>query len=383
MNDFTYQNPTRIHFGKTALSHLPGELARFGKQVVLVYGTGSVKRSGLYDRVVRELEAAGKVVTEVAGVPSNPTYSKVLEGCEAVRRAKADLILAVGGGSVVDCSKMISASAYLTDDPWEHYLEKGLPLCEKTVPIGVILTMAGTGSEMNAGGVITNEEKHLKLGCNFLYPTFSLLDPTLTLTVPRGQMLSGAFDVICHLHEQYFSDEGDQITDDLIEGLLRGMIRETRKAALDPTDYDIRANLMWGATMGLNESLGLGKTQDWAVHAIEHQVGAYTHCPHGQGLAAISPAYYRFLLPWAQKKLARWAQNVWQIDPTGRDEETMARLGIDAMESFLHEVGLPTTLRELGATEEMLPKIAESTLLRGGYHLLTADEILEILKNCY
>ena len=385
MNDFTYQNPTRIHFGKTALSHLPSELARFGRQVVLVYGTGSVKRSGLYDRVVRELETAGKEVTEVAGVPSNPTYAKVLEGCEAVRRAKADLILAVGGGSVVDCSKMISASAYLEDDPWEHYIEKGLPLCEKTVPIGVILTMAGTGSEMNAGAVITNHKAKLKIGHVFadekIMPRFSILNPNYTMTLPKYQMCAGIYDIFNHICEQYFSGEDDNTSDYISEGLMRSVIHSSLIANENPQDYEARSNIMWSATWALNTLVSKGKSTDWMVHMLGQAVGGYTNATHGMTLAAVSLPYYRFIMPYGLSKFKRFAENVWNVSPENKTDEQIASEGLSAMENWMKKLGLVMHIGEFGVTDSDAEKIADLVLpMNGGYKALNRDEIVKVLK---
>lgn len=386
-NDFTFHNPTRIHFGRTALDKLRGELDSFGPGVLLVYGRGSVKKSGLYDSIVGILKDAGKVVTELQGIKSNPTYAQVLEGARLVRENGVDLILAVGGGSCIDCAKAISVSAYCEGDPWERYWIRYEPVSGRVVPVASVLTMAGTASEMNGGSVITNEEKMLKQGRVFpslVNPKFSILNPEYTFSVPKLQMTSGIFDTFSHLMEQYFSGDDDNTTDYVIEGVMRSLIVSARAALADPLDYEARSNIMWCATLGLNTVTGAGKAQDWEVHMIEHQVGAYTDCPHGAGLAVVSIPYYRYICRFGIEKFVRFARNVWDVHTDGLDDNSAALAGISCLESFIKELGLPLTLRELGASEEMLPLIANSTvLLPAGYHTMTAGEVLSVLRACY
>lgn len=384
--DFTYHNPTKIYFGRNALDNLSGELANYGETVLLVYGKASIKKIGLYDKVLQILKDCGKRVVELAGIKSNPTYNQLLEGARLVRENNADLILAVGGGSVIDCAKGISVSAYCEGDPWQRYWVDGEAVSNKIVPVASILTMAGTGSEMNGGSVITNEEKLLKNGRVFgteVYPKFSILNPEYTFSVPKYQMASGVFDIMSHLMEQYFSGDDENTTDFVIEGLLASLISATEKALKNPTDYEARSNIMWCATLALNTISGLSKTQDWEVHMIEHQVGAYTDCAHGVGLAIVSIPYYKYICKYGLDKFVRFAKRVWGIDTAGMTKEAAALAGIDRLADFIGTLGIPTTLREVGATEEMLPLIAKSTIPGGGYKQLGADEILEILKQCY
>ncbi|WP_319524875.1 iron-containing alcohol dehydrogenase [uncultured Desulfosarcina sp.] len=385
--DFTYYNPTAIHFGKESLSNLKGELEQYGETVLLVYGKTAIKKSGLYDQVIDILKKAGKKVVELPGVMPNPTYSKMLEGCERVRENDVNLILAVGGGSVIDCAKGISVSAYCDEDPFTKYWLQFQPVTNKTVPVASILTMVGTGSEMNGGSVITNEETKIKAGRVFpadVYPRFSILNPEYTYTVPQYQMVSGVFDTMSHLMEQYFTGDDCNTTDYLIEALLRSSIDNARAALKDPEDYEARSNIMWNATLALNTMTGLSKAQDWQVHMIEHQLGAYTDCAHGMGLAAVSLPYYRHIYPHGVDKFARFATEVWGISAEGKSKEALAKEGIDALEAFCKECGIVTSLKALGATEEMLPKIAESIfILEGGYKKLATEEILEILKACF
>lgn len=384
--DFCYYNPTKIYFGKEALGNLSSELSNYGKNILLIYGKNSVKKSGLYDEVIKILKAADKNVTELSGIKSNPSYSQLLKGASLVKENDVDLILAVGGGSVIDCAKGISVSAYCEGDPWQKYWVNFEPVTNKIVPVASILTMAGTGSEMNGGSVITNEEKMLKNGRVFpanVNPKFSILNPEYTFTVPKYQIASGIFDTMSHLMEQYFSGNDDNTTDYILEGVMRSLIVSAKTAMKNTTDYEARSNIMWCATIGLNTITGLSKMQDWEVHMIEHQIGAYTDCAHGAGLAAVSVPYYKYIMNDGIDKFVRFAKNVWDIDINGMTKEQAALKGLEKLDEFISLLELPKTLKELGASEEMLPKIANSTVLGGGYKQMTADDILNILKECY
>ena len=385
--DFTYQNPTRIHFGKNAINKLANELREYGNNILLVYGKASIKKIGLYDQVMNILQAEGKTVVELAGINANPRYTQLLEGARLVREHNIDLILAVGGGSVIDCAKGIACAAYAEGDVWQRYYVNQEPVTNRVIPVGSILTMAGTGSEMNSGSVITNEAENLKIGRVYplalVTPRFSILNPEYTYSVPKYQMISGIFDIFSHLMEQYFSGDDDCTSDYLIEGLMLSLISASRKAIVNQEDYEARSNIMWCATMGLNKILGLSKTQDWEVHMIEHQLGAYTDCAHGIGLAIISPAYYRYIYRDGLHRFVRYAKHIWGVEDHGQGDEAIALEGINRLEAFIAELGIPATLREVGATEEMLPLIANSTALGGGYKQLNAEDILAILKACY
>lgn len=384
--DFTYYNPTRIHFGKNSLNNLKGELENFGETVLLMYGKNSIKKNGLYDEIIKILNESGKKVVELPGVMSNPTYDKVLEGGKLVRDNNVELILAVGGGSVIDCAKAISVSAYCEGDAFSRYWVNFEEVNNKIVPVGSVLTMVGTGSEMNGGSVITNEELKIKTGRVYspeVYPKFSILNPEYTFTVPEYQMVSGIFDIMSHLMEQYFSGEDNNTTDYVIEGLLRSVIDNARVAIKNPKDYEARSNLMWSATLALNTISGLSKEQDWEVHMIEHQLGAYTDCAHGMGLAAISIPYYRYIYSYGLDKFVRFAKEVWHVSEGGKTKEEVAQEGLASLEAFIKECGMVTSIKELGATKEMLPLIAKSTVLGGGYKKLSAEDILTILENCY
>ncbi|MDR1774568.1 MAG: iron-containing alcohol dehydrogenase [Clostridioides sp.] len=430
--DFRYHNPTKIYFGKNSLKYLSRELENYGENILLAYGKNSIKKIGLYDELISILKKSGKNVIELSGIMPNPTYKKVLEGAELVKQQNVDLILAVGGGSVIDCAKAISVSAYCEDDPWEKYWTRFERLNNKVVPVASILTMVGTGSEMNGGSVITNEDKKIKMGRVFqseVYPKFSILNPEYTYSVSKYQMISGIFDIMSHLMEQYFSGDDNNTTDYIIEGVLKSVIHSAKIAIENPLDYESRSNIMWSATIGLNTITGLSKQQDWQVHSIEHQLGAYTDCAHGMGLAAISVPYYRYIYKYGLDKFVRFAKEVWNVSEFEderinlseykklnssneasfilsenkksnlsnkenlnlsnnetkiiKSKEQIALEGIDELAKFIKSCGMITKISELGATEEMLPLIAESTSVGGGYKDLTCEEVLQILKECY
>ncbi len=386
LHDFTYYNPTKIYFGKDAMQNLSVELESYGKNILLLYGKNSIKKIGLYDEVVKTLKACDKNITELPGIKPNPAYSQVLEGAKLVRENKIDLILAVGGGSVIDCAKAISVSAYAKGDPWQRYWIDFEEVDNEIVPVGTILTMTGTASEMNGGSVITNEEVTIKTGRVYgpeVYPKFSILNPEFTYSVPQKQMVSGVFDVMSHLMEQYFSGDDDNTTDYVIEAVMKSLINSSRIAVKNPEDYEARGNIMWCATLGLNTVTGLSKTQDWEVHNIEHQLGAYTDCPHGLGLAVISMPYYRYIYKDGIDKFVRFAENVWNVNTDGKTKDEIALEGIACLENFAKELGIPLSLRELGATEDMLPKIAETSYEGGGYKYMTHADILNVLKECF
>lgn len=383
--NFTYCNPTKLYFGKGAVKYLNEELPKYGKNVVLIYGGGSIKRNGIYDEVKKILAENGKTVSEIAGVMPNPTLEKLYEGIEIARAAEADLLLAVGGGSVCDYSKALSASVYCEEDPWEKYYVKfEEPSC-KTLPVGCVLTMAGTGSEMNAGAVITNRKSMQKIGHVFadesLMPRFSVLDPSYTLTLPHYQMAAGIYDVFNHICEQYFSGTDDNTSDYIAEGLMRSLLHSSRIANRDMKNYEARSNIMWTATWALNTLISRGKTTDWMVHMIGQAVGAYTNATHGMTLAAVSLAYYRHIMPYGPEKFKRFAVNVWGIDAAGKTNEEVAEAGLSAMEEWMKELGLAMNITELGADESMIEGIADSTLIMtGGYKTLTRADVIEILK---
>lgn len=384
LGNFSYCNPTRLHFGRDALDRLNEELPRFGSRVQLVYGGGSIKRTGLYDQIVSILESNGKEVFEDAGVMPNPTVEKLYEGSRTARENEVDLILAVGGGSVCDYAKAVSVSAYCNEDPWEkYYLRFEEPDCA-IVPVGCVLTMAGTGSEMNGGAVITNPETKQKIGHVFgteVFPKFSILNPELTYTVPHYQMVAGIFDVMSHIMEQYFSGTDDNTSDYIMEGLMRSLVHSSRIAAENPEDYEARSNIMWSATWALNTFVAMGKSTDWMVHMIGQAVGGFTDATHGMTLSAVSIPYYRHIMPYGLPKFVRFAQAVWEVDSSGKTDEETAQAGLAAMEAWMREMGLAMSVSELGVTEGMLAGIADATLaMDGGYHAPDHDEIVAILR---
>lgn len=384
LGNFSYCNPTKLYFGKDALEGLNTELPKYGKNVLLVYGGGSIKKNGIYDKVVSALKANGKEVFEDAGVMPNPTADKLREGVARARDAKADLILAVGGGSVCDYAKAVSVSVRCDEDPWDKYYDRFEDVSCEIVPVGCVLTMVGTGSEMNGGSVITNTEKKLKIGHVFgeaVYPRFSILNPEFTFTVPHYQMISGIYDIMSHILEQYFSGVDDNTSDYISEGLLRSLIHAAEIAAADPTDYEARSNIMWTATWALNTLIAKGKSTDWMVHMLGQAVGAYTNATHGMTLSAVSMPYYRYIMPYGTAKFARYAVNVWGVDPNGKTEREVAEEGLCRMESWMKKLGLVMNLTDLGVTPDMIDGIASATfVMDGGYKVLTSDEIKEILK---
>ena len=384
LGNFSYCNPTKLYFGKDALEGLNTELPKYGKNVLLVYGGGSVKKNGIYDKVVELLKANGKEIFEDAGVMPNPTADKLREGVARARDAKADLILAVGGGSVCDYAKAVSVSVRCDEDPWDKYYDRFEDVSCEIVPVGCVLTMVGTGSEMNGGSVITNTEKKLKIGHVFgeaVYPRFSILNPEFTFTVPHYQMISGIYDIMSHILEQYFSGVDDNTSDYISEGLLRSLIHAAEIAAVNPTDYEARSNIMWTATWALNTLIAKGKSTDWMVHMLGQAVGAYTNATHGMTLSAVSMPYYRHILPYGTAKFARYAVNVWGVDQSGKTEREVAEEGLCHMEAWMKKLGLVMNLTDLGVTPDMIDGIASATfVMNGGYKVLTSDEIKEILK---
>ena len=384
LGNFSYKNATKLYFGDDSLKYLNDELPKYGKNVQLIYGGGSVKRNGVYDAVMQILKANGKTVVEDAGVMPNPTAEKLREGVKIARENNVDLLLAVGGGSCCDYAKAVSVSVHCDDDPWEkYYIRFEEPDCE-IVPVGCILTMAGTGSEMNAGAVITNHEQKLKIGHVFgeeVMPKFSILNPTFTLSLPKRQMVAGIYDIFNHICEQYFSGEDDNTSDYIAEALMKSVIHSSLIAVEDPQDYEARSNIMWSATWALNTLISRGKTTDWMVHMLGQAVGAITDATHGMTLAAVSLPYYRFIMPYGVKKFARFAVEVWGVDPTGKTDTQTAEEGLAAMEAWMKKIGTAMDLSELGVTEDMIEAIADATIiLDGGYKVLTRDDVVSVLK---
>lgn len=380
MNDFIYQYPVKQYFGKgCAEDAIKTELKNVGDNVLLAYGGGSLKRTGLYDKLRRWLEEAGKNVTDFDGIMPNPTYAKVQEGAQLVRENNIDFILAVGGGSVIDCCKIVSAQAKLDEDIWDMwYVGHRLPT--EFIPMGAVVTASGTGAEQNNGAVITHEEKKLKQPLFGAFHSFAVLDSDLTRTVPKKQVISGAFDTLSHCMETYMGKpQATNLSDEINEAVMRNVITNLRRLIRNPDNDFARGELVWDSAMAENGMLKLGKQTDFQCHMIEHAVGAYTDCNHGQGLAVIHPALYRRLLDAGKEKLARMAETVWGVKGTTIEETAMR--GIETLEAFIREIGLPTHWSEMGITDENMLRAAADTcfITPGCCRQLTRDEIFELL----
>lgn len=384
--NFSYSNPTKLYFGDNALDFLNTELPKYGKRIMLSYGGGSIKKNGIYDEVIKILKANNKEIFEDPGVMPNPTSEKLLEGCKIARENNVDFILAVGGGSVCDYAKGVSVAAWYDGDPWEkYYLKMEEPKAgDKIIPVGSVLTMVGTGSEMNGGSVITNHAQKLKIGHVFgeeVFPKFAILNPKYTYTLPQRQMVAGIFDIMSHIMEQYFSGDDDNTSDYLAEGLMKSLIHSSRIAVKVPQNYEARSNIMWTATWALNTLIGKGKTQDWMVHMIGQSIGAFTDATHGMTLSGVSLPYYRFIMKDGLPKFVRFAKNVWDVQAEGKSDEQIAEAGLAAMEDWMKEIDVCLHIAELGVTPEMFDGIAKgSFILDGGYRKLTHEEIVQILK---
>ena len=383
MQSFAYSYPTKVYFGQGAARQaLEAELSHYGPNVLLAYGGGSVKRTGVYDALVAQLKAAGKTVTDFGGIMSNPTYAKVQEGAKLAREHNIDLILAVGGGSVIDCCKIVAAQAKTDEDVWEMEFTRHCYPAE-VIPMGAVVTASGTGAEMNGGAVITNEDKKLKAGMAAAAPRFAALDPAYTLTLPMPQVLSGAFDTLSHAMETYFGQsDGDNASDDVALAVMRNTVVNMRRVLKDKEDLEARSNLMWDSAMAENGILKVGRKTDFQAHQMEHQLGAYTDCNHGQGLAVIHPAYYRHIVKDAPEKFARLGQVVFGLPADARPEAA-----VDALAAFIAECGLPTKLGQLRSTvtidKDLLRKVADScNLIPTNPRTLTHDEVYDILCEC-
>ena len=385
LGNFKYHNPTKLYFGNQSLQFLNQELPEYGHNVVLIYGGGSIKKNGIYQAVMDILTKNNKNVVEISGVMPNPTLKKLYEGIDIARQHQADLLLAVGGGSVCDYAKAVAVSVHCDEDPWDKYFIRfEEPDCQ-LVPVGCVLTMAGTGSEMNAGSVITNSDTKQKIGHVFaseeVMPKFSILNPHYTMTVPEYQMKAGIYDIFNHICEQYFSGDDDTTSDYISEGLMRSVIHSSRIAIKNPQDYEARSNIMWTATWALNTLVACGKSSDWMVHMLGQAVGGYTNATHGMTLAAVSLPYYRHILPYGLPKFKRFAENVWGVQAAGKTDEQVAQEGLACMEAWMKEIGVAMSIRELGADETMLDELADATMiLDGGYKKLGRQEIVEIFR---
>ena len=385
MNTFTYEYLVKVYFGEgAAKEHLKAELSKVGRTVLLAYGGGSIKKNGVYDEVTGLLQEAGKEIVEFTGIMSNPTYHKVQEGAKLAKDNKVDFILAVGGGSVIDCCKIVSAQAKTEVDIWEmEYTDRKRP--KKFIPMGGIVTAFGTGAEENCGAVITNEEKKLKSPLWGAYYDFVILDSAYTMSMPLKQVISGAFDSLSHSMETYMGAPREvNYSDEINEATQRSIIRNIRATLANPQDKQVRSELIWAAAMAENGMLMIGKTTDFQCHMLEHQLGAYTDCNHGQGLAVLHPALYRHMLPEAAPQFARMATEVWGIAAEGKKEMELAEAFIKALADFIKEIGMPSTLQEMGIGEDTdFKAIADTTMLMGGcVKKFTPDELLAVLKEC-
>ena len=384
LGDFCYCNATKLYFGENSLDYLNDELSKYGKNVQLIYGGGSIKKNGIYDAVVEILKNNGKNIVEDGGVMPNPTVEKLYEGVKIARDNNVDLLLAVGGGSCCDYAKAVSVSINCDDDPWQKYYVRGEePTC-KIVPVGCVLTMVGTGSEMNGGSVISNHKENLKIGHVFgedVMPKFSILNPKFTYSLPKRQMIAGIYDIFSHICEQYFSGTDDNTSDYIAEGLMKSLIHSSLIAIENPEDYEARSNIMWTATWALNTLIAKGKTTDWMVHMLGHAVSAYSDATHGMTLAAVSLPYYRHIMPYGLAKFVRFAKEVWGVNAEGKSDEEIANEGLSALENWMKKLGLTLKISELGATGDMIEGIADATfILNGGYKVLTRDEVVKILR---
>lgn len=386
MKDFIYSYPTKVYFGeKAAAKALPVELAKVGKTVMLAYGGGSVKKSGVYDEICGYLRDAGKEIIDFSGIMPNPTYRKVQEGAALAREKKVDFILAVGGGSVIDCCKIVAAQAVTDRDIWEmEFQSHEYPTA--FLPMGAVVTASGTGAEMNNGAVITNEETNEKAGVLGAHAGFAVLDVAYTMSLPAKQVLSGAFDTLSHSMETYLGSPRDiTLSDEIAEAVMRNVIRNIRLLLEDINDREARTELMWASAMAENGILKIGKVTDFQAHQIEHQLGAYTDCNHGQGLAVIHPVLYRHMYRDGVKQFARMAEKVWDIPAAGKSQEELAEAGIQALADFVKEMGLPSTFTEMGITDKsVLKKVADTcNLTVGCCRKLSREEVLEILEECW
>lgn len=386
LGNFTYYNPTKLYFGDEAVKNLTKALKPYGSKVLLVYGGGSIKKNGIYDDVMAALREAGKNVVELPGVMPNPTVKKLEEGVALARENDIEFILAVGGGSTIDYAKGLSVAAGYDGDAWQRFwVEQATPAPDaKIIPVGAVLTMAGTGSEMNGGSVITNTETKLKIGKVFdsrVMPKFAILNPKYTFSLPYRQMVAGIYDIMSHILEQYMSGSDDNTSDYIAEGLMRSLIVASRVAVKDPENYEARSNIMWTATWALNTLIKCGKSQDWMVHMLGQAVGAHTDATHGMTLSGVSSAYYRHILDNAEHRFARFAVNVWDIDHAGKTQRQLAVEGIEALEGWIKEIGAATDISSLGVTEDMLEDIARSVfVMEGGYKVLSHEDILDVLR---
>ncbi len=383
LGNFVYENPTKLYFGDESLAYLEGELKNYGSRILFIYGGGSIKKNGIYDKIMGILNKTKKEVFFDPNVMPNPTKEKLYEGIKIAKENKIDFILAVGGGSVVDYAKAVSVSINTNEDPWKKYFLNMEEVTCDIVPVGVVLTMVGTGSEMNGGSVITDKETGLKIGRVFgsdVFPKFSILNPKFTYTIPMYQMVAGIYDTMNHIMEQYFSGSDDSTSDYIMEGLMREIIVDSKIAIKDPQNYEARSNIMWTATWALNTLVGLGKPQDWMIHMIGQSIGGVTNATHGMTLSAITYPYYSYILPYGLKQFKKFAINVFNVNTANKSDLEIAREGLLALKNWMMEIGLVLNLKDLGVTSSMFESIIDGTFISdSGYKTLSRDEIKQIL----
>lgn len=386
MNDFIYSYPTKVYFGDGAAEKaLQTELATTGKTIMLAYGGGSVKKNGVYEEISRYLKEAGKEMIDFSGIMPNPTYRKVQEGAALAKEKGVDFILALGGGSVIDCCKIIAAQAVTEKDIWKMEFEDH-QFPTEYLPMGAVVTASGTGAEMNNGAVITNEETNQKTGVLGAYADFAVLDAGYTMSLPAKQVISGAFDTLSHSMETYLGSPREiNLSDEIGEAVMRNVIRNIRVLLKDMNDKKARTELMWASAMAENGILKIGKVTDFQAHQIEHQLGAFTDCNHGQGLAVIHPVLYRHIYKDGVKQFARLAEKVWEIPAEGKTQEELAEAGVRALADFVKEIGLPSSFTEMGLTDRsILQKVADTCNLTAGCcKKLSREEVLQILEECW
>ncbi|MCQ2596113.1 MAG: iron-containing alcohol dehydrogenase [Treponemataceae bacterium] len=367
MENFSFYAPTYFAFGKDAENQCGQLVKRFGGSNVLIhFGGGSVIKSGLLDRVKKSLAAENIAYTELGGVKPNPRSGLVYEGIKLCREKKIDFILAVGGGSTIDSSKAIAAGAVYDGDFWDYY--EGKPV-EKALPIGTVLTIAAAGSEGSPDSVITKEDGMIKRGASgeAYRPKFSVLNPALTQTLPAYQTACGITDIIAHLYERYLTNTKNvEVTDRMIEALILAMVNEAPKVMANPNDYDARANIMWGGMMAHNNSCGVGRSQDWTSHNVEHELSALYDCAHGAGLAVAMPAVFTYTLQHDVMRFAKIAVRVWGCQMDFDNPERTAKAGIEALRNFLVSIGMPKNFAELGAKEADIEKLAHTCCYGNG-----------------
>ncbi|MCG6796449.1 iron-containing alcohol dehydrogenase [Geobacillus sp. YHL] len=384
MQEFIFRNPTKLIFGKGQLERLKEEVPRYGKKVLLVYGGGSIKRNGLYEEVMKILGNIGAEVIELPGVEPNPRVSTVRKGVDICKREGVEFLLAVGGGSVIDCTKAIAAGAKFDGDPWE-FITKKAPVTG-ALPFGVVLTLAATGSEMNSGSVITNWETKEKYGWGspFTFPQFSILDPTYTMTVPKDHTVYGIVDMMSHVFEQYFHHTPNTpLQDRMCEAVLKTVIETAPKLINDLENYELRETIMYSGTIALNGFLQMGVRGDWATHNIEHAVSAVYDIPHAGGLAILFPNWMKYVLDENVSRFAQLAVRVFDVDPAGKSERDVALEGIERLREFWSSLGAPSRLADYGIGEENLELMADKAMAFGEFgrfKTLNRDDVLAILR---